>query len=49
MSDQAVVEATAKEACRDEGAQAVADKLLELMSPTTAMMWLKGYEGHLGG
>lgn len=43
------MEASVKQACRDEGAQAVADKLLELMPPAAAMLWLKGYDGQLGG
>lgn len=36
-------------ACHDEGAQAVTDKVLELMSPNAAKLWLEGHDGHLGG
>lgn len=25
------------------------DKLLELMTPAAAMLWLKGYDGQIGG
>lgn len=44
-----MVEEAVKQACRDEGAQTVADKLLELMTPGAAMLWLKGNDGQLGG
>lgn len=49
MTDRAAVEALVMQACHDEGAQAVVDKVLELMSPAAAKLWLKGYDGHLGG
>ncbi|MBT2546764.1 hypothetical protein [Arthrobacter sp. ISL-65] len=49
MSTRTAVEAVVKEACRDGGAQAVANKLLGLMSPAAAMLWLNGYDGQLGG
>jgi hypothetical protein len=49
MSTRTAVEAVVKAACRDGSAQAVANKLLGLMSPAAAMLWLNGYDGHLGG
>lgn len=49
MADDSSIRAAVKEACRDEGAQAVADKLLDLMAPGAAGLWLQGSEGHLGG
>jgi hypothetical protein len=49
MTNRAGVAELVKRACRDEGAQAVAVKLLGLMSSAAAMLWLEGQEGHLGG
>lgn len=49
MSTRTAVDAVGKEACRDGGGKAVANKLLGLMSPAAAMLWLHGYNGQLGG
>lgn len=49
MTDRSDIEAIVLQACRDDGAQAVVDKLLELMSPVAALLWLGGNDAHLGG
>lgn len=49
MSERADIEALIMLACQDEGAQAVAGKVLELMAPNAAKLWLEGHDGHLGG
>jgi hypothetical protein len=49
MTGRADVEAIVLQACRDEGARTVIDRLLDLMVPAAAILWLHGSEPHLGG
>jgi hypothetical protein len=43
------LEAIVLNACRDAGGAAVIDKMLELMVPAAALLWLEGNDAHLGG
>lgn len=49
MTDPFHIYAIVLQACRDEGARTVAEKLLDLMVPAAAMAWLEGNNAHLGG
>lgn len=49
MTSRADVEASVLQACRGEGAQTVTNRLLTVMAPAAAMLWLKGSNQHLGG
>ncbi len=49
MTDRSGIEALVLQACRDEGARRVIDKLLDLMAPAAALLWLHGSDPHLGG
>ncbi len=48
MADRSDIEAIVLQACRDDGARAVLDKLMELMTPAAAKLWLDGNDPHLG-
>ena len=49
MVSRSDVERTVLQTCHDDESQALVDKLLELMTPRTALLWLKGNDPHLGG
>lgn len=49
MTNRVDVETAVAKACRDDQASAVTDRLLRLMSPGAALLWLKGQDAHLGG
>jgi hypothetical protein len=49
MATASDVEELVLKVCRDEGAQLVVDRLLELMVPSVALNWLEGWNADLGG
>jgi hypothetical protein len=49
MVNRSEIETAVLKACRDDGGPYVVDKLLELMAPAVATLWLEGQNAHLGG